>query len=321
MNRKDFIKKTAAAGVVLLAGNALASGITNEDTEKMKKNIAFKTRGHRADIGPIEIYRLVSNNFVDHVGHFVFLDYIPPMMVSEKRLNPEAAHPHRGIATLTYSLSGEMEHFDSRGHRGTIHSGGVQWMKAGNGIIHNEAPGPDSKTGGKLMHGFQFWVNLPAVNKKEDPEYLALQSEDLPLVELADNAGALKVVVGEFEGQTSKIPTYAQQYLYHIRLHSGKQLSLPTEDGLEFAAFLPQHNAIINGEACFSGDLIGFENQAGDIVIENSSENEIELILFGGEPYTEPYVAYGPFVMSSMEEIQQASLDYQSGKYGKMVYN
>ena len=122
----------------------------------MKKEIIYNTRGHRADIGQIEIYRMVSNNYADHVGHFVFLDYIPPFMLSERRLSPKAAHPHRGIATLTYILNGEAEHFDSRGHRGTVHSGGVQWMKAGNGIIHTEAISADSKTGGNSCTAFNF---------------------------------------------------------------------------------------------------------------------------------------------------------------------
>lgn len=285
----------------------------------MKKQVIYRTRGHRADIGPIEIYRLVSNNFVSHVGHFVFLDYIPPFMLAERMFSPDGAHPHRGIATLTYSLSGEFEHFDSRGHRGTIHSGGVQWMKAGNGIIHNEAPKPDSKTGGKLMHGFQFWINLPAEEKRKDPEYLAMQAEDLPLLPLDDHAGTLKVVMGEYGGQTAKIPTYAKQYLYHIRLNAGKKMVFPTENGLEYAVFLPQHDLVINDKGYYHGDLIGFDDKGGDIEFANNLETEAEFILFGGEKYTEPYVAHGPFVMSTKEEIQQAHADYMNGKYGEMV--
>ncbi|MDX1913475.1 MAG: pirin family protein [Saprospiraceae bacterium] len=287
----------------------------------MKKQVIYKTRGHRADIGPIEIYRLVSNNYVTHVGHFVFLDYIPPYMLAQKQFNPNAAHPHRGIATLTYSLSGEFEHFDSRGHRGTIYSGGVQWMKAGNGIVHNEAPSPDTRTGVKLMHGFQFWINLPAVEKKKNPEYMALQAEGLPVLQLDDNAGTLKVVVGEYGGQTSKIPTYAQQYLYHIRLNAGKTFTLPTEIGLEYAAFLPQHDLVINEKRYYHGDLIGFDDTGGDIEFTNNLEVEAEFILFGGEKYNEPFAAQGPFVMTTQEEIREAYFDAQKGKYGKIVYS
>lgn len=286
----------------------------------MEKQIIYKTRGQRADIGPVEIYRLVSNNYVSHVGHFVFLDYIPPFMLAERRFNPDAAHPHRGIATLTYSLNGEVEHYDSRGHLGTVHSGGVQWMKAGNGIIHNEVIGPDTKTGGKLMHGFQFWMNLPSREKRGNPDYLALQAENLPLIPLKNNAGTLKVVVGEYEGRQSEVPTYAQQYLYHITLNAGKTFSLSTFDQLEYAVFLPQHNVVINGNEYYHGDLIGFDDRVGDIVFSNQLEIAAELILFGGEKYTEPFVAQGPFVMNTREEIQQAYDDYLMGKYGTINY-
>lgn len=286
----------------------------------MKKRITYQTRGHRADIGNFEIYRLVSNNYVSHVGHFVFLDYISPFMLPSKHLNPDAAHPHRGIATLTYILHGEAEHHDSRGHKGTVHSGGVQWMKAGNGIVHNEAIGPDTRTGGKLMHGFQFWTNLPAAEKKTDPEYMALQAADLPLVHLDGEAGSLKVVVGSFAGQASKIPTYAKQFLYHIRLNPGQSFSLPTEPGLEYAAFLPLHDLLINDTAFHAGDLIGFDTEGGNIEWTNALDAEADIILFGGEKYTEPFAAYGPFVMSTKEEIKQAYDDYRSGKYGQIVY-
>lgn len=321
MNRKAFIKKTAAFGAVLVKGDTIANSLTNESIKAMKKKITYKTSGQRADIGSIKIYRLLSNKHVDHVGHFVFLDYIPPMKIKERRLDPNAAHPHRGIATLSYILNGEITHHDSRGHKGTVGSGGVQWMKAANGIIHNEEVGSDPKAIDLPGHGFQFWINLPAEQKKLSPEYMAVQANELPLINLENNAGTLKVVVGEHKGQASKIPTYAKQYLYHITLKSGKQFVLPTTESYEYAAFLLQHNLIINNELCEAGYLIGFDDKGGNIEFTNLSNTDVEFILFGGEKYTEPYVAYGPFVMNTREEIEQAYVDYHSGKYGKMVYS
>jgi redox-sensitive bicupin YhaK (pirin superfamily) len=323
IHRKDFIKKAAAFGVMLVAGKSNASNlIITQANKKMKKQVVYKTRGHRADIGPIEIYRLISNKHVDHIGHFVFLDYIPPFVhKTPMKVSDDFAHPHRGIATLSYILTGEEEHFDSIGNYEKIHSGDVLWMKSGNGIVHNGTVNPDSKIGGKLMHGFQFWINLPAKHKKENPEIMALQSEELPLLQLPDNAGTLKVVIGEDAGQASKIPTYAKQYLYHIKINTGKTLTLPTEGGLEYAAFLPQHDLTINDTKYHSGDLVGFDDKEGDIEFINHSEYEIEFILFGGEKYTEPYVAHGPYVMNTRTEIQEAHNDYMSGKYGKIKYS
>lgn len=321
MNRKDFIKNTTAFGFTLLASDAMSNVLLTTNYEKMKKKITYKINGHRADIGPFKITRLVSNNHVDHVGHFVFLDYIHPTELSEKRLDPNAAHPHRGIATLTYILSGEAEHFDSRQHKATVHSGGVQWMKAGNGIIHNESVGPDTNKNGDIsLHGFQFWINLPSVQKHENPEYMAIQSDELPLINLENEAGTLKVVVGEFEGQTSKIPLYSKQFLYHIHLNPGKQFTLTSLEGDDYACFPIQEPITINGEICKPRYLIGLDDKQGVIEFSNPTDKTVEMIVFGGEKYTEPFVAYGPFVMNTMEEIQQAYDDYQSGKYGKMIY-
>jgi len=286
----------------------------------MRKKLLYKTNGYRADIGPFKITRLVSNSHAEHVGHFVFLDHIHPTESSEKRLNPEAAHPHRGIATLTYILHGEVEHFDSRQHTGLVHSGGVQWMKAGNGIIHNEAVGPDTKAGYKKLHGFQFWLNLPSEQKKKDPEYMAVEAGELPVIHLEEGAGTLKVVVGAYMGQASKIPVYADQHLYHLTLRAGKHCVLSVANGHDSAAFSWQHGVTINGELCEAGYLIGFGDEGRTIEFKNQTETDIELLVFGGEKYTEPYVAYGPFVMTTKEEIAQAYADYQAGKYGKMVY-
>ena len=320
MNRKEFIKKSAVFGTLLVTGIALANKPTIN--ENMKKKIIYKINGHRADIGPFKITRLVSNSYVDHVGHFVFLDHIHPTELLEKRLNPDAAHPHRGIATLTYVLSGEAEHFDSRQHKAIVHSGGVQWMNAGNGIIHNESVGPDTKKAGdKTLHGFQFWINLPSEQKKKNPSYMAIQSNELPLLPIENDAGTLKVVVGEYKGHASKIPLYSKLYLYHIHLKPGKQFTLSAQGGDEYACFPIQQPITINDELCEAGCLIGFDDNTGEIEFTNKLDKEVEFIVFGGEKYTEPYVAYGPFVMNTKQEIEQAYADYQSGKYGKMIYS
>jgi redox-sensitive bicupin YhaK (pirin superfamily) len=289
----------------------------------MKKKISFSTQGQRADIGEMMINRILPNRYADAVGPFVFLDHLAPVKHSPDRSTMKAgtgAHPHRGIATLTYVLQGEGEHFDSRGHHAKVFSGGVQWMKAGNGIIHDETMNPDSQTGDPWMHGFQFWINLPAKVKKEDPEYLAVDANEVPQIPLSDNSGWLKVIVGAFAHLVSKIPNYAKQYLYHIHLNEGKQFSMPTEKGLEYAVFLPQHEVTINGTIGNAGEFIEFDRQDGIIAITNTSKTAADIILFGGEKYTEPIVAQGPFVMNTHQEIAAAYSDFHLGKYGKITY-
>lgn len=290
----------------------------------MKRKIRFVTHGRRADVGEFKVYRILPNRHVDAVGPFVFLDHVPPLMHSPdeplKIVNGSGAHPHRGIATLTYILNGEADHFDSAGHHAIVHSGGAQWMKAGNGIIHDEVVNVDSQTANLLTHVFQFWINLPARNKAEPPEYLPVQSNEIPQKILSDERGSLKVIAGKYEDLVSRIPSYSEQFLYHIHLNSGKQFSLSSKSEFEYAAFLPLNNVVINDTEYKKGEFLLFDNQEGSIEINNNLKDAVEIILFGGEPYREPIVAEGPFVMNTQNEISQAYNDFYQGKYGKISY-
>jgi redox-sensitive bicupin YhaK (pirin superfamily) len=291
----------------------------------MKKKISFTTQGRRADIGEYMINRILPNRYADAVGPFVFLDHALPIKHSPdeplKVVNGTGAHPHRGIATLTYILNGEADHFDSNGNHAKVSSGGAQWMKAGKGIIHDEAVNVDPQTDDLLTHAFQFWINLPSQQKAEPPEYLPVQAGEVPQQILSDNRGWIKVIVGEYENLVSKIPNYSKQFLYHIHLEAGKQFSLPTEKGLEYAAFLPLQNAVINDTEFGNGEFIEFDRIEGTIEINNNSKDTIDIILFGGEKYTEPIVAAGPFVMNTQNEIADAYRDFHEGKYGDISYS
>jgi redox-sensitive bicupin YhaK (pirin superfamily) len=288
----------------------------------MKKKIIFSTKGQRADIGKIVIHRMLPNSYTDAVGPFVFLDHIGPskhVMDEPVQKNGNGAHPHRGIATLTYILNGEEEHFDSKGNYGKIRSGGVQWMKAGSGIVHDGNFNVDPERNDLLTHGFQFWINLPSKNKAEPAQHLAIQANEVPQKDLKDQKGWIKVIAGEYEDLISKIPNYSKQFIYHIHLEAGNQFSIATENGLEYAAFLPEHRAIINGAEFEVGEFIEFDRNEGTIDISNpASGRPTDVIVFGGEKYAEPIVAQGPFVMNSTKEIEQAYRDFHAGKYGKI---
>lgn len=284
----------------------------------MKKEIRFSTEGYRADLGPLAIKRMLPNRYANKVGPFVFLDYVAPAIKEAITRNGMGAHPHRGIATLSYILQGEVEHFDSAGYTGEIRSGGAQWMKAGNGIIHDENINYDSHTNNKVVEGFQFWINLPAKNKAESPAHIAIQSEEIPKKELKNKSGWIKVIVGNYEKLSSQIPNYSEQFLYHIYLEAGRQFSINIKDKIEVAAFLPTQNALLNDTEFQAGEFVEFGRRAGEIEMKNTSEKAIDIILFGGEEYTEPMVAEGPFVMNSWEEIADAYRDFHAGKYGQI---
>ena len=291
----------------------------------MKKNIVFSTKGHRADIGEYKIYRILPNYQLNSVGPFVFLDHLPQSKHETnepiKVVDGSGAHPHRGIATLTYVLNGEADHHDSGGHQAKVSSGGAQWMKAGNGIVHDEVVNVDPKTNDLLTHALQFWINLPSKQKAETPEYLPLQNEEVPKQLLADKAGWIKVIAGQYQEMMARIPSYTKQFIYHIHLEAGKQFVLATEKDIEYAAFLPLQDAVINDVSFRQGEFISFERSEGDIEVKNNSAEPIDVIIFGGEKYAEPIVFGGPFVMNNKEEIAQAYRDFHAGKYGKVRYN
>ncbi|SEO13243.1 pirin family protein [Mucilaginibacter sp. OK283] len=284
----------------------------------MKKKTSFSTKGNNATVGPLSIQRMLPNRYANKVGPFVFLDYVRPVVKETITQNGMGVHPHRGIATLTYILQGEVEHFDSAGNEAIIRSGGAQWMKAGNGIIHDENLNYDSQTESKFIQGFQFWINLPAKNKAEKPAHIALQANEFPQKALPDHDGWIKVIVGNYQELSSKIPNYSRQFLYHIQLKAGAQFSLTMESETEVAAFLPMQNAMLNDTEFQAGEFIEFDKAAGEIEIKNNSLTTIDVLLFGGEEYTEPVVAEGPFVMNSQSEITTAYRDFHAGKYGEI---
>jgi redox-sensitive bicupin YhaK (pirin superfamily) len=284
----------------------------------MKKKTSFSTKGNIAAVGSLSIQRMLPNRYANKVGPFVFLDYVAPVIKETITRNGMGAHPHRGIATLTYILQGEVEHFDSAGNEAIIRSGGAQWMKAGTGIIHDENLNYDSQTESKFIQGFQFWINLPSKNKAEKPAHIAVQAGEVPKKELPNESGWLKVIVGNYEELSSKIPNYSRQFLYHIQLKAGKSLSIEIENEIEAAAFLPTQNAILNDTEFQKGEFVEFDRSAGEIDIKNTSQIAIDIMLFGGEEYTEPVIAEGPFVMNSQAEIADAYRDFYAGRYGEI---
>lgn len=284
----------------------------------MKKQTSFSTKGDRTDLGSLRINRMLPNRYARKIGPFVFLDYVAPAIKETVTKHGMGAHPHRGIATLTYILQGEVEHFDSAGNGGKIYSGGAQWMKAGNGILHDENFNYDPQTDSKFIHGFQFWINLPAKNKAEKPAHLAIQASDVPKKALPNESGWIKVIVGSYEELHSNIPDYTDQFLYHIHLEPAKEFSVNLAENIEVASFLTTQNAVLNDIAFEAGEFVGFAKNAGKIQVNNTSSTVLDILLFGGEEYKEPMVSEGPFVMNSQAEIVDAYRDFYTGKYGEL---
>ncbi len=289
----------------------------------MNKKISYTSTGHKHQLMGMEITNVLPNEHAQAVGHFVFLDYSPPAQYqphTPRVPDGSFAHPHRGIATFMYVTHGEMEHYDSRGHHDVVGEGGAQWMKAGNGVIHDEDFSTDFQSKGGWGGALQFWINLPAAAKKEDPEYMAVLANDFPVKKLPDGDSVLKILLGDYAGQTSSIKTYAGEFMYHLLLQPGKDFLLKTTTKNQYAAFIMAGALQVADTQIKAATLVVFDDEGDAILIKNTSSKATEVMLFGGEPNTEKMVAKGPFVLNTDEEISAAYRDYKGGKYGTIQY-
>ncbi len=288
----------------------------------MEKQIATTYGGSNARVGEMLVNRMMPNRYIEAVGPFVFLDHIYPYIIPEKEYTlptGEFAHPHRGIATFSYVFSGQLEHFDSKGNHGIVGAGGAQWMKAGKGIIHDENPlGLPQENG--LFHSLQFWINLPPEIKEEEPEYLNIPDEAFVKVALPQDAGTMKVLIGMCGDHASPVKTFSKQFLYHYRLNPKSTYVLETRPGLEYAAFVPAQELKINHAPVNNSEIMVFSTDEGEIVLHNNNITAADVLVFGGEPYQEPIIAEGPFVMNSSAGIATAYRDFFNGAYGTINY-
>lgn len=284
----------------------------------MKKKIILTNKANSSSVGGAPVSRFLPNRTTPAVGPFILLDQAGPLKINSSESGGTGPHPHRGIATLTYAIAGEIEHYDSLGNNAVVSSGGVQWMNSGNGIVHNERSKASGDTMQESIYAFQFWINLPSKIKAGKPAYIPVQTNEVPEKQLPADAGIIRVIAGEYEDLKSKIPSYTAQFLYHIRMNKGKKVNLEFLDYFEVAAVLPTDSAILNTQNFKAGEMIIFDKEAGEIEIENSSDKILDVLLFGGEEYLEPMVAQGPFVMNSDEEIALAYEDYNAGRYGEI---
>lgn len=255
------------------------------------------------------------------LGQTPFARLDPFLMLDEFRSDAAAdyiagfpAHPHRGFETVTYMLEGRMRHEDHLGNCGVIEGGGVQWMTAARGIIHAEMPEQESG----LMHGFQLWLNLPAKEKMKDPAWRDIPPADVPRVEIP--GVSVRVIAGEFEGVTGAVSGASTEPLYlDVRLEADGEFDMPLTDARNVCVYCHEgtvrnpatggHPSLVQGTLGILGGGEGIRFVAG--------AGGAAFLLLAARPLNEPIVQYGPFVMNTREEIEQAMRDYQSGNFGR----
>ena len=263
---------------------------------------------------PVEGY--INSSIWHKVSPFLMLDYILPQdFLPTEYPRGVDVHPHKGFETVSILWEGALAHEDSTGAKGTIHAGDVQWMTAGSGILHKEFHEKEfSKKGGRL-HGAQLWINLPAKYKQTKPGYQDIPSSKIPRVLLQDNKSYLRIISGEQMGVKGPAKTFTRINVFDIQLAANGtvDLTLPAED--HTALLLLKGTIQLNGETIVrTGEMAVFET--GGTSIKAEANNESHLLLLSGEPIDEPIAAYGPFVMNTRQEINEAMEAFHSGAFG-----
>ena len=286
----------------------------------MKNIIGIYTSPHMHWVGDgFPVRTLFSyDNLAKHISPFLLLDHAGPAEftpTTERR--GVGRHPHRGFETVTIVYKGELEHRDSTGSGGKIGAGDVQWMTAASGILHEEFHSEGFAKSGGTLEMVQLWVNLPARDKMADPGYQTLLDADIPSIVLKNNAGRLRLIAGEFDGQTGPARTFTPIDVWDLRLNGGQALTLDLHEGRNTALVILRGTVQVNGlESVGEGQLVLFERQGNQLTLQASADAVV--LLLSGEPIDEPIVGHGPFVMNTEQEIHQAFADFQSGRFGRM---
>ncbi|MFM8632048.1 MAG: pirin family protein [Betaproteobacteria bacterium] len=226
-------------------------------------------------------------------------------------------HPHRGFETVTIVYRGEVSHRDSTGQGGTIGPGDVQWMTAGAGILHEEFHSDAFTRAGGMLQMIQLWVNLPARHKMTTPRYQAILSSEIPAAPLANGAGTVRVIAGQYENAKGPAQTFTPMNVWDLRLTASGSTTVSAPAGWNTALIVLNGQIKVNSERVVQdGAMVVLSAQGSDCFIETLSGASV--LLLSGEPIDEPVVGYGPFVMNTRSEIEQAIHDFNSGKFGEM---
>ena len=247
-----------------------------------------------------------------HLDQMGEVDYAP----GEPKGTPW--HPHRGFETVTYMIDGVFDHQDSNGGGGRITDGDTQWMTAGSGILHIEAPPEHLVMSGGLFHGTQLWVNLPRVAKMIAPRYQDIRGQAAALLTTPDGGGLIRVIAGEIGGHAGPGSTHTPINLAHVTLHPGAQLDLPWQPDYNALVYVlaGRGTAGVERRPVHLGQLAVFGPGDAIRVAADADTAPLELFVMGGRPIREPVAQYGPFVMNTRAELIQAFEDYQKGLLG-----
>jgi quercetin 2,3-dioxygenase len=266
------------------------------------------------DIGDLRTQRPLPNEELEQIDPFLFLNHHGPQVYpAGNRGLPFGPHPHRGFETVTFIVDGSLAHHDTGGHESVIHAGGVQWMTAGRGLEHAELSPREFLENGGPLEILQLWINLPARLKMTEPAYIGLQKAEIPAFETPDGGATVHLISGEWEGSRGPVQSITGITMMTIGMKSQSTLTLPAPRERNVFFYVVRGEVNVSGTVVRQLHLADFDRDGDEISLTAVTD---ALVIFGhGEPYGEPVVAHGPFVMNTHAEIAQAIRDYQAGKF------
>ncbi|MEG3136237.1 pirin family protein [Rouxiella sp. T17] len=284
----------------------------------MSRQIKKQYKAYRDDIRDLQTRRPVPGPEIEHLDPFLFLNHHGPQVYApNNRGLPFGPHPHRGFETVTFILRGELSHADTGGHESIIGAGGVQWMTAGSGLVHSELSPESFKKNGGELEILQLWVNLPSRLKMSAPSYVGLQAEDIPQIPLSHGEGSVSLISGEVAGVKGPIDTLTGVTMMTVQLAAGSEVTLQAPAAREVFLYSVKGRVLIGEQQAEAWHLIELDD-SGDNVTIKAIEDAV--LLFGhADKIKEPIVSHGPFVMNTAEEIDQAIIDYQAGKFDALI--
>jgi redox-sensitive bicupin YhaK (pirin superfamily) len=288
---------------------------TPERRERRVKSITTAPTGHEGEGFPVR--RAFYGVSLADLDPFIHMDQMGEVQYAPYEPKGTPWHPHRGFETVTYMIDGTFLHQDSHGGGGVIQNGSTQWMTAGRGILHIETPPEDLVVRGGLFHGIQLWVNLPSRSKMIVPAYQNLEAEHVKLLSSDDGGALIRLIAGDLGGHKGPGSTRTPIVMVHATLAPGAQMTLPWNANYNALAYVLAGGGSVGLDAApvKMGQLAMFVD--GDSITLRGGVNEsLEVLLLGGEPIGEPVAAYGPFVMNTKAELQQAFEDFQRGLLG-----
>jgi quercetin 2,3-dioxygenase len=286
-------------------------------TERKVTSVTTAPSGFEGEGFPVR--RAFAGVDLPRLDPFVHMDQMGEVDYGPGEPKGTPWHPHRGFETVTYIIDGTFRHQDSNGGGGLITNGDTQWMTAGGGILHIEAPPEELVVSGGLFHGIQLWVNLPARLKMTPPRYQDIRAGQVALLSSTDGGALLRVIAGSFGEHDGPGITHTPISLLHATVSAGAQVRLPWRADFNALAYVLAGSGTVGAEKrpVQMGQLAVFG--AGDaITFAAGPKGPMDLVLLGGEPIREPVAAYGPFVMNTRAELMQAFEDYQAGRLGSI---